>query len=72
MISTLHREISVAHEDSSRANDTRLVELVMAINGCTARRALEQIREKPADSPLSRVAYALSALRADIAAIPRS
>jgi len=51
---------------SGRRNDTRLVELVMALSGCPARRALDLVRAKPAASPLHRVAYALTVMRADM------
>jgi hypothetical protein len=72
MTSTLQRETSVDHDDVGRADDTRLVELVMALSGCTARRALEQIRETPAQSPMRRVAYALAVLRSDVASTGRT
>ena len=54
-----------------RSHDARLVELVMALSGCPARRALELVRREPEGSPLDRVAYALAAMRHDIAPTSR-
>jgi hypothetical protein len=66
MTTTLLGAPPLDHDDSSREQDTRLVELVMALSGCPARRALDLVRTEPAKSPLNRVAYALAAMRAEI------
>ena len=66
MTVTLLGSAPVDHDDSSRECDARLVELVMALSGCPARRALDLVRTEPANSPLNRVAYALAAMRAEI------
>ena len=68
MHSTVLRELPVDRDVSGPRHDTRLVELVMALSGCPARRALELVRMEPATSPLSRVAYALTVMRADVQA----
>jgi hypothetical protein len=50
---------------NSRTNDSRLVELVMALSGCSARSALELVRHEPEQQPLQRIAFALATLRND-------
>ena len=65
MRSTLFREMPVDHNTTSPRHDTRLVELVMALSGCPARTALDLVQTEPAASPLTRVAYALAAMRAE-------
>ena len=75
MPSTLQRQ-SPVDRDAPRLDDDllaeiRVAELVMALSGCSARRAISLIREKPADTAFDRLAYALAVTRSDIAHQPR-
>ena len=63
MTTTLFR--TELQQEDPRRHDSRLVELVMALSGCSARRALELVRHEPEQQPLDRVAIALATLRSD-------
>jgi hypothetical protein len=46
----------------------RLAELVIAVRGCSARRAFRLVRRRGNESPLDRLARALAVTRSEIAA----
>lgn len=50
--------------------EIRVAELVMALSGCSARRAISLVRERPTDTSFDRLVYALAVTRADIAHQP--
>ena len=71
MTSTLLRS-SPIEDDEAGVNDDllaeiRVAELVMALSGCSARRAISLVREKPTDTTFDRLVYALAVTRSDIA-----
>ena len=67
MATPLVRQLPVDLDGSGRVHDARLVELVMALSGCSARRALDLIRRDPTEDQLNRVAFALASLRTEAA-----
>jgi hypothetical protein len=67
MTTTLVRQPPADLDGSGRIHDARLVEFVMALSGCSARRALDLIRRDPTQDQLNRVAFALASLRTDAA-----
>jgi hypothetical protein len=48
--------------------EMRLAELVIALSGCSARRAFRLVRRQGSEQPLDRLARALAATRSQIAA----
>ena len=74
-MSTLVRDRPIAHEEQDVADDLlteiRVAELVMALSGCSARRAIALVREKPTDTTFDRLVYALAATRPELAKADR-
>jgi hypothetical protein len=50
--------------------EIRVAQLVMAQSGCSARRAISLVRQKPSDTSFDRLVYALAVTRSDIAHQP--
>ncbi len=75
MSSTLVRDTPINHDEQDVSEDLlaeiRVAELVMALSGCSARRAISLVREKPCDSTFDRLVYALAATRSEIARAER-
>ena len=71
MTSTLLRKSPVEHDepriDDDLMAEIRVAELVMALSGCSARRAISLVRERPTDTTFDRLVYALAMTRSDIA-----
>ena len=71
MTSTLLRtspiELNEAGVDDDLLAEIRVAELVMALSGCSARRAISLVREKPTDTTFDRLVYALAVTRSDMA-----
>jgi hypothetical protein len=71
MSSTLVREIPVDYDEQEISDDLlaeiRVAELVMALSGCSARRAISLVRDNPMDTTFDRLVYALAATRSEIA-----
>ena len=71
MTSTLLYTPPVVHDEPHLDDDLlaeiRVAELVMALSGCSARRAISLVRQKPTDTSFDRLVYALAVTRADIA-----
>jgi hypothetical protein len=71
MTSTLLRTSPIEHDEAGVDDDLlaeiRVAELVMALSGCSARRAIALIREKPTDTTFDRLVYALAVTRSDMA-----
>jgi len=65
MTATLLREVPASDDTSHQRHDLRLVELVMSLSGCTARRAIDLVQSDSTGTPLHRVAVALVTIRAD-------
>ena len=70
MLSTLARDTPIAHDEQGVSDDLlteiRVAELVMALSGCSARRAIALVREKPTDTTFDRLVYALAATRPEL------
>ena len=58
------------HLDDDLLAEIRVAELVMALSGCSARRAISLVRQKPTDTSFDRLVYALAVTRSDIAHQP--
>ena len=75
MTSTLLRRSPVEHDgagiDDDLLAEIRVAELVMALSGCSARRAISLVREKPTETTFDRLVYALAVTRSEIAQQPR-
>ena len=71
MTSTLLRTSPVEPDEAGVDDDLlaeiRVAELVMALSGCSARRAIALVREKPTDTTFDRLVYALAVTRSDMA-----
>ncbi|HUP74014.1 MAG TPA: hypothetical protein VM282_13320 [Acidimicrobiales bacterium] len=71
MFSTLVREIPIDYDEQEISDDLlaeiRVAELVMALSGCSARRAIALVRDNPMDTTFDRLVYALAATRSEIA-----
>ena len=71
MTSTLLRTLPVERDEPRTDDDLmaeiRVAELVMALSGCSARRAISLVRERPHDSSFDRLVYALALTRSDVA-----
>ena len=71
MTSTLLYTRPVEHDeprvDDDLLTEIRVAELVMALSGCSARRAISLVRERPTDTSFDRLVYALAATRSEIA-----
>ena len=65
MTATLLREVPASNDKSLQRQDLRLVELVMSLSGCTARRAIDLVQSDSTGTPLHRVAMALVTIRAN-------
>jgi hypothetical protein len=74
-MSSLVRDRPIAHEEQNVSDDLlteiRVAELVMALSGCSARRAIALVREKPLDTTFDRLVYALAATRPELAKADR-
>ena len=74
MTSTLLYTPPVEHDEPQLHDDLlaeiRVAELVMALSGCSARRAISLVRQKPTDTSFDRLVYALAVTRSDIAHQP--
>ena len=75
MLSTLVRDRPIAHDErvvsDELLTEIRIAELVMALSGCSARRAIALVREKPMDTTFDRLVYALAATRPELAKADR-
>ena len=71
MTSTLLRTSPIEHDEAGVDDDLlaeiRVAELVMALSGCSARRAISLVRERPTDTTFDRLVYALAVTRSDMA-----
>jgi hypothetical protein len=70
MTSILLRQPPVERDEPRTDDDLmaeiRVAELVMALSGCTARRAISLVRERPTDTSFDRLVYALAVTRSEI------
>ena len=75
MLSTLLRRAPIEPKgrpiDDDLMAEVRVAELVMALSGCSARRAISLVRERPSDTTFDRLVYALAATRSEINHQPR-